>query len=100
MDLLSELLPCPFCGGNAEVVCKAGYCVQCTRCGASTINCTTEIEAYTKWNIRHYKDAPLLFVEDGSVDLDELRGIPVTPIVYRQRARMPMLVEIKRKESD
>lgn len=44
----------------------------------------------------------LLYVEDGSVDLEELKiGLPETVkiIVYRQGASHPELVEIKQEDT-
>lgn len=47
------------------------------------------------------KTTKLLFVEDGSVDLDELNKsiyenkLPIKIIVYRQGASQPKLVDIK-----
>ncbi len=47
------------------------------------------------------KITKLLFVEDGSVDLDEINqsieenALPIKVIVYRQGACQPILVDIK-----
>ena len=61
---MSETLkPCPFCGGEAEVIEAYGWLVQCTSCFASVgQNCTeggflagdyqTEAEAIAAWNTR------------------------------------------------
>lgn len=41
----------------------------------------------------------LLFVEDGSVDVDELKetveGLNINIVVYRQGSEKPMLVEVE-----
>ena len=43
----------------------------------------------------------ILFVEDGSVDLDELKtalqGTDIKVIVYRQGSKMPQLVNLQEK---
>lgn len=49
----SELLPCPFCGGEAEVFAGALYEVQCRNCyRAGTWLCDTEAKAIKAWNTR------------------------------------------------
>lgn len=48
-----ELLLCPFCGGNAELVIGLPGCrfVQCRECRANTDDGTTE-HAIERWNRR------------------------------------------------
>ena len=61
-----ELLPCPFCGGKAEVVTGliGGYNVACMRvdCDLSPITrgCATEAEAITAWNTRYVETCELI----------------------------------------
>ena len=33
---MSELKPCPFCGGIARIYCREGVRVKCTKCGCET----------------------------------------------------------------
>lgn len=59
MNEATELLPCPFCGGKAEVVDieegenAGGSCVSCTRCMASS-NVEFEFKEHLvgNWNRR------------------------------------------------
>lgn len=49
------LLPCPFCGGEAEVNLMLGnYCVTCTECMGSVFPARgmTKEEAIQAWNTR------------------------------------------------
>lgn len=47
------LLPCPFCGGEAETWDGAGpWYAVCTRCGAVGSPHLTEAEAIAAWNTR------------------------------------------------
>ena len=57
---MSDLKPCPFCGGEAEVMHTGGIgcsndtfsIVECVRCWAKTAFCDTEAEAVKAWNTR------------------------------------------------
>ena len=61
---MSELLPCPFCGGKAEVIHfevtdneddpnAGGSCVSCKRCGASSaVHFDRKENLYSSWNDR------------------------------------------------
>ncbi|MBQ2680420.1 MAG: Lar family restriction alleviation protein [Eggerthellaceae bacterium] len=57
---MTELLPCPFCGGEAHVIPQMDgisgtvkYSVYCdSRCGVVAFYCDTEAEAIDAWNTR------------------------------------------------
>lgn len=52
---MSELLPCPFCGGEASkrLFYKGKYRVHCNVCDAHSGDvCDTEAEAIAAWNSR------------------------------------------------
>ena len=55
MTSTTELLPCPFCGGEASkrLFCKGKYRVHCNVCDAHSGDvCDTEAEAIAAWNTR------------------------------------------------
>lgn len=100
MDIF-DILPCPFCGGEAmlgkdselrDVIC-------CLECEAKTGGFDSDKQAILRWNTRvnDRKNDPLLFIEDGSVDLADLKGVPVTPVIYRRGSNIPK-IELLRKE--
>ncbi|MBR5874833.1 MAG: Lar family restriction alleviation protein [Oscillospiraceae bacterium] len=52
-----ELLPCPFCGGEAEmfpmnIKPQYGYWVVCSNCGAEQPQYKTKEESIKAWNTR------------------------------------------------
>lgn len=47
-----KLKPCPFCGGEAEVLAYINYYVYCSNCGVSTKGYGKEIKAVKTWNAR------------------------------------------------
>ena len=48
----SELLPCPFCGGKAEIAHSRNYYVWCDKCETRGDWYSTEAEAIKAWNTR------------------------------------------------
>ena len=49
----TELLPCPFCGGEAETWDGMGlWHIVCAKCGTVSSPCLTEAEAIAAWNTR------------------------------------------------
>ena len=80
---MTKLLPCPFCGGNAEIVREHGGFVAKCRHGAGAIHCgclvhprtlpmTTKAAAAKVWNER--PRAPLYPVIKP---WDEIEGVPL-----------------------
>ena len=58
---MSELLPCPFCGGEAEICHvtqlwepRDSYWAKCKNCRINGAHHTTEAEAIEAWNTRAY----------------------------------------------
>ena len=49
-----NLLPCPFCGGEARIIGAVGtvFWVKCTECGAETQSEITKQRAAERWNRR------------------------------------------------
>lgn len=57
---MTELKPCPFCGGNARMVFDFDLKIECTQCGATVYSCATIEEdpkraVYDAWNRRTIK---------------------------------------------
>ena len=95
---MKYLRRCPFCGGDAAFQELGGfrtvlqYIAKCERCGIHTRAYSTQEEAAMKWNNRQ-EDNGIILVEDGSVDLDECKELGLRPLVYRQGARMPVILK-------
>jgi Lar family restriction alleviation protein len=49
---VTELKPCPFCGGDAEICGDEYFWVTCTSCGVETNGSHDEEEAVERWNRR------------------------------------------------
>ena len=54
MSATDELKPCPFCGGEAEIVGDyyMEWIAECVECCASSMTYATEAEAVEAWNTR------------------------------------------------
>lgn len=74
-DCMSELLPCPFCGGEAETLTaesmNGGYLfgIMCNDCRSRGDVYDNEAEAIAAWNTRaemNYEDALILLDELGA----------------------------------
>lgn len=50
---MTELKPCPFCGGEAELYSGGIKYVLCKECLATSNDFKTEAEAIKAWNTRH-----------------------------------------------
>ena len=95
---MKYLRRCPFCGGDAAFQ-ELGrfrkvlqYIVRCERCEVHTKEYSTQEIAAAKWNIRQ-EDNRIVLVEDGSVDLDEVKELGFRPLVYRKGAALPILLK-------
>lgn len=57
---MTELKPCPFCGGkNIRLTCWGLYRCWCVDCLSQTADCISEKEAIEAWNRR---------ADDGKTD--------------------------------
>lgn len=48
----NKLKPCPFCGGEAQLIGHSPYSVTCRKCRATTVICNTPDVAIDAWNNR------------------------------------------------
>ena len=86
---MSELKPCPFCGG-APAVIEDGYkaiAVHCFNCGAD-ITAETERKACAAWNRRAQpanepKVVEIDQVKNEPLTLEELRGMDGEPVYLK-----------------
>ena len=66
---MSELKPCPFCGGEAKFETHDGaacavVCQTC-RCGTSTVCFDDGMQAVAAWNSRDERTCELRWLDDG-----------------------------------
>lgn len=65
---MSELKPCPFCGGEAEVLGETkwsrGAFVGCLKCRATIDRQATEAEAIEAWNTRTHPESEVMLMGD------------------------------------
>jgi len=79
-----------------KVFRQTGYNYICNKCGQlHYLYLSTEDEVETNTT----KKKKLLFVEDGSVDIEELKeilgGLNISIVVYMKGAEKPFLVEVE-----
>ena len=80
----TELLPCPFCGGEAELVCDCGFwwarCGECSGCGPAT----GKEQAIEAWNTRAQGKCKVEEYEDTGIPVCSECGAvqPDDHIVY------------------
>ena len=74
---MSELLPCPFCGGEAETFAgiiiggkNENVIVECANCGAKVFR-IQEAEAIEAWNTRHVETCEFKPFRGPISDTDE-----------------------------
>lgn len=53
-----ELLPCPFCGGEADIEGSEHHYIYCKNCFADTRTYGSKAEAIKAWNTRNYSEIP------------------------------------------
>lgn len=56
LEYKEELLPCPFCGGEAKLISSVESWVECSFCGINTKCCACDSGAIEKWNRRMKND--------------------------------------------
>ena len=75
------IVRCPFCGKYPKVDASSGmiprFIIKC-ECGATIDSYSVQGRsgAIEAWNSRIYENKlPIMFVEDGSVDIDEVKKV-------------------------
>jgi Lar family restriction alleviation protein len=71
-----KLLPCPFCGGGAELLkglCELDNYVMCLKCGCKTKLYNTKESAIKAWNTRKPMERIVERLEEESVLSEEER---------------------------
>ena len=76
---LEELKPCPFCGGEAEIIVVASYYkVRCSRCSGSATIATDRAAAIGFWNRRDGAEKKI--VANIHLDSEEVKDLVMAQI--------------------
>lgn len=101
---------CPFCDGEELSICSfnqddengeyLAYSISCENCGLQMVSAfgETENDLIERWNTRSNSafdedKNPLIFVEEGSVDVDALIKMNFRPIVYKRGSAIPVIIK-------
>lgn len=68
-----KLLPCPFCGGEAEILGDKTHWIYCPNCCSETKSFKTKKEAIERWNTRKPMERIIEKLEDKKWGTSEWR---------------------------